>query len=240
VIGANGRDGAAGASGAPGASVRSTSVEAVNGEGGTPNAELIAGFAGGSARGRVAYGKSVLVSGKLVTPSGRPIRDAVIDVVATPSLKGARPVAGRPVVTGPDGSFTYRADGVGGSRSLTFAYRYQREGAVAVQRSVALTVRAGVRLSVKLRGVVASYSGRVLAGSMPRGGKLVIVQGRAKGGSWQTFASRRAGRTGAFKGKYRLKVRRPGKQLQFRVRVIGESGWNYAAVTSKAVTRRVK
>ena len=44
---------------------------------------------------------------------------------------------------------------------------------------------------------------------MPRGGKLVIVQGRAKGGSWQTFASRRAGKSGAFKGRYRLKVRAP-------------------------------
>ena len=119
-------------------------------------------------------------------------------------------------------------------------YRYQRQGAVVAQKTLALKVKASVKLAVKLKGVTATYTGRVLAGAMPRGGKLVIVQGRAKGGSWQTFASRRAGKSGSFKGKYRLKVRRPGKQLQFRVRVLSESGWNFTGVTSKAVTRRVK
>jgi hypothetical protein len=95
-------------------------------------------------------------------------------------------------------------------------------------------------MSVKLRGSVASYRGQVLAGAMPKSGKLVIVQGRAKGGSWQTFASRRAGKGGVFKGRYRLKVRRPGRKLQFRVRVLAESGWNYTGVTSKPVTRTVR
>jgi hypothetical protein len=103
-----------------------------------------------------------------------------------------------------------------------------------------VTVKAGVKLSVSLNGIVATYRGTVLAGAMPKSGKLVVVQGRAKGGSWQTFATRRARKGGAFNGRYRLKVRRPGKQLQFRVRVLAESGWNFAGVTSRPVTRRVR
>jgi hypothetical protein len=211
-----------------------------NGEGASPNAKLTVAFVKAGAKGTVAYGRTLVAVGKLVDPSGRPIRAAIVDVTETPALKGAKAASGAPAVTGDDGSFRYTATSSAGTRSLTFSYRFQRQGAVVAQADLALTVKAGVKLAVKLKGIVASYTGRVLAGAMPKGGKLVIVQGRAKGGSWQTFASRRASKAGAFKGKYRLKVRRPGKKLQFRVRVISESGWNYAAVTSKAVTRTVK
>jgi hypothetical protein len=80
----------------------------------------------------------------------------------------------------------------------------------------------------------------VLSGSTPRGGKLVVLQGRVRGGRWQTFATRRARRGGAFRGAYRLKVRRPGVRLQFRARAVAEAGWPYLEATSRVVTRRVK
>jgi hypothetical protein len=238
ATGLPGRDGANGVA----RSVSATGAvgPAVNGEGASPRARLTAGFARGAARGKVVYGKTIVVSGRLVDESGRPIRNAIIDVAETKALRGARSVSLPPVVTGSDGGFTTTAAGVAGTRSLSLTYRYQREGPVVASATLGVTVKAAVRLAVKLKGIVASYSGRVLAGSMPRGGKLVIVQGRAKGGSWQTFASRRAGKNGTFKGRYRLKIRRPGKKLQFRVRVLAESGWNYGGVTSKAVTRTVR
>jgi hypothetical protein len=108
-------------------------------------------------------------------------------------------------MTAANGTFTYRASSKAGSRSVQFLYRYQRQGVVVAQTTLALTIRPRVELSVKLRGTVATYRGRVRAGAMPKGGKLVIVQGRAKGASWQTFASRHASKKfGSFKGRYRL------------------------------------
>jgi hypothetical protein len=240
INGTNGLSGADGRNGSNGVSSGASSSASVNGEGASPDARLSVAFARGGDKGKVAYGKTIVARGRLVDGSGRPIRNAIVDIAETQALHGAKAASGRPAVTEADGSFSYAATSNAGTRSLTFQYRYQRQGAVVAQQTLALTVKAGVRLAVKLKGVTATYTGRVLAGSMPRGGKLVIVQGRAKGGSWQTFASRRANRAGKFKGKYRLKVRRPGKQLQFRVRVLSESGWNYAAATSKAVTRRVR
>ena len=240
INGTNGASGANGRNGSNGVTTSASSGAAVNGEGASPDAGLTVAFARGGAKGKLAYGKTLVAQGRLVDGSGRPIRNAIIDVAETAALHGAKAASGRPAVTEADGSFSYTATSNAGSRSLTFQYRYQRQGAVVAQQSLGLVVNAGVKLSVRLKGVTATYTGRVLAGAMPRGGKLVIVQGRAKGGSWQTFASRRANRHGKFKGKYRLKVRRPGKQLQFRVRVLSESGWNYGAATSKAVTRRVR
>ena len=240
VIGKPGANGANGTNGSNGVTTTIASLGAVNGENASPRATLTAKFAKGGARGTLAYGKTLVATGRLVDESGRPIRNAIIDVAETPAINGARAASGGPAVTDADGSFSYKATGKAGSRSLTFLYRYQRQGAVVAHSTLALRVKAGVKLSVRLKGITASYNGKVLAGVMPRGGKLVIVQGRAKGASWQTFASRRANKRGTFKGKYRLKVRRPGKKLQFRVRVLSESGWNYGGVTSKAVTRTVR
>ena len=212
----------------------------INGEGASAQARLAASFPKGAAKTTLAFGRSVAITGRLVNERGEPIRNAIVDVAETPALNGARAASGRPAVTGPDGSFTYAATSGAGTRTITFLYRYQREGAVVADATVQLVVRAGVQLKVSLKGIVAKYSGRVRAGSMPRGGKLVLVQGRVKGGRWQTFAARRAGPRGAFKGQYRLKVRRPGRRLQFRARILTEAGWNFGPVTSKAVTRRVR
>lgn len=213
---------------------------AMNGEGASAQAKLTATFAKGAAKSSVGYGSSAVAGGRLVGEHGRPIRNAIIDVAEVQALEGARAASGRPVVTDADGAFSYIAPSTAGTRAITFAYRHQREGVVVAQATVQLTVQARVQLKVTLQGVVARYSGRVLAGAMPRAGKLVVVQGRPRGGRWQTFAARRASRTGAFKGQYRLKVRRPGKRLQFRVRVLTESGWNFTGVTSRAVTRQVR
>jgi hypothetical protein len=208
----------------------------LNGDGASPAAKLTAKLA----RPVLDYGRTTSVTGRLTDEQGRAIRNAIVDVVATPELRGAKAAAAAPVVTNADGEFAAPVAGQGGTRTITFAYRYQREGAIVARADLRLVVRARVRFGVRLRGVVATYTGRVLAGAMPKGGKLVIVQGRAKGGAWQTFASRRAAKNGTFKGRYRLKVRRPGKRLQFRVRVLGESGWNYRGATSAAVTRTVR
>ncbi|MDQ3770459.1 MAG: hypothetical protein M3370_13425 [Actinomycetota bacterium] len=84
------------------------------------------------------------------------------------------------------------------------------------------------------------YSGRVTSGPLPKGGKIVVVQGRVRGGSWQTFATRQARGRGRFSGRYRLRVRRPGTRLQFRVRVPSEGNYPYLTAVGRPVTKTVR
>jgi hypothetical protein len=246
-----GTNGADGRNGLPGGtsvstsststSTRSTTVIANNGSGASAQARLTVGFR--DARGgtlTVGYGKGAVVAGRLVDESGRPIRGATVEVLEVASARGARPVSRPAVVTGEDGRFTYVVSRKASSSTLRFSYAAARGGEPVAQDELELRVSAAVRLSVRLRGTLVSYRGTVLSGPMPAGGKLVIVQGRAKGQPWQTFASRRARRGGTFKGRYRLKVRNPGRKLQFRARVVGESGYPYLAANSRAVTRTVR
>lgn len=215
---------------------------AANGEGASARARLTVSFAGtGSATARtVPFGRGTTVTGRVVDEHDRPIRGAIVDVVSVAAVRGAVAAAEQPAVTGSDGAFSYRLEGRASSRTLRFAYRSVRGGEVVTDASLSLRVRAVVRLSVRLRGAVVRYSGRVLSGSLPRIGKMVVLQGRVRGARWQTFATRRAKRGGSFGGSYRLKVRRPGVRLQFRARAVAESGWPYLEGRSRTVTRRVK
>ncbi|HEV2815148.1 MAG TPA: hypothetical protein VGW10_17975 [Solirubrobacteraceae bacterium] len=219
----------------------SGAASGANGEGASPRARLTVAFAGrpGAVR-TVKFGQGTTVTGRLVDEHDRPIRNAIVDVHATPALRGAAAAPAQPAVTGSDGAFTYRVDGRASSRALRFTYRYLRAGDVVADAALTLRVRAAIRLSVKLRGIAVRYSGRVLSGQVPKAGKLVVLQGRVRGGRWQTFATRRAKGRGTFRGAYRLKVRRPGVRLQFRARAVAESGWPYLEATSRTVTRRVK
>jgi len=223
-------------------SATSTSTVATNGEGASARARLTVAFRGAprTRRFAVPFGRSAVIVGRLVDEAGRPIRGATVEVAETVRVRGARGTAGPSVQTGPDGSFRYTVTRRASNRRLVFAYRHVRGGEVVTQDDLELDVRPGVRLRVSLAGAVVRYRGQVLAGAMPRTGKVVVLQGRVAGGRWQTFATRRARGAGRFRGRYRLNVRRPGQRLQFRARVLAESGWPYLAATSRVVTRRVR
>ena len=107
-------------------------------------------------------------------------------------------------------------------------------------RKLRLLVRAASTLGVTLRGVLVTYKGRVTAQPLPRAGKRIYLQGRAKGGVWQRFATRRTDASGRFAGRYRLRVRRPGVKLQFRVEIPRERGYPYVARTGLPTTRTVR
>ena len=250
--GTNGAAGTPGAPGAPGVSSttssstsvkvsRSTTLVAPNGNGASASARLVVAWR--DARGAaltVGYGKGAVAHGRLVDEAGRPIGGAVIEVAAVTSVRGAVPRPRPSVTTGEDGRFTFAADRRSSSETVRFSYAHERGGKPVAIDELELRVTARVRLSVSLRGVAVSYKGTVAGGPMPRGGKLVIVQGRVKGKAWQTFASRRARAGGRFSGKYRLKLRVPGRKLQFRARVVAESGYPYLGAVSRAVTKTVR
>jgi hypothetical protein len=212
----------------------------VNGEGASPRARLTVSWSRGRRVATIAFGKPATATGRLVDEHGRPIRRAIVDVAEVPSVRGAKAQVRPSVVTGADGAFRYTVRrGVSG-RVLRFGYRYERSGQIVAADQIRLRVKAAVRLVVRLRGAKVRYSGRVLAGRMPKAGKLVVVQGRVRGGRWQTFAVRRARGKGTFSGRYRLKVRRRGQRLQFRARVPGEAGFPFLAGVSRSVTRVVR
>lgn len=251
--GANGTPGAPGADGRNGltsSSVTSTSTSSrtvrstlvnPNGTNASLSARLTVGWR--DARGvmlKVGYGKGAVAEGRLVDEAGRGIGGAAVHVSAVTSMRGAVPSDRAPVVTADDGRFSYVVPRRAPSETIRFAYAPERGGTPVVIDELELRVIAAVKLAVKLRGVAVSYRGTVISGPMPRGGKLVILQGRVKGKAWQTFASRRARTGGRFSGKYRLKLRVPGRKLQFRARVVAESGFPYLAGVSRAVTRTVR
>jgi len=236
--GANGRDGAGPSTTQPSRDPRS--LVAPNGANASLAARITASFRDGRGVLKVPYGRGAVVEGRVLDEAGRPISRAVVAVSAVVSIRGAVASARPGVVTGEDGRFTYALRRRSSSERLRFSYSAERDGPPVAQDELELRVTAGVRLSVRLRGAVVTYRGTVVSGPMPRRGKLVVIQGRVKGGSWQTFATRRARGRGRFRGRYRLKLRVPGRQLQFRARVVAEEGFPYLTGVSRAVTRTVR
>lgn len=187
----------------------------------------------------VGYGRRVVVRGRLVRDDGVGVPGAQIEVEQTPTLSGAQVLRGA-VVTASDGTFAFTAPRGATSRVLTFAYGANPGGATAVSQRLRLRVKASATLRIALKGSVVRYRGRVLSKPLPRSGKLVELQGRAPGSAWTTFARHRTNRRGDFSGRYRLRIRRPGVRLNFRVRVPAERAYPFVAHAGRVVTRIVR
>ena len=206
---------------------------------GEPAVRLTAQFAGNSrATYTASFGQPARIRGRLRDASGSPIANA--RVVMSEKLDSGGHGRQRIVMTRPDGRFAFRAPSREPSRRIEIAYfgRAATRSPVAVQK-LRLRVRAAASLRIVLRGIRVDYSGRVIAGPIPRGGKQVFVQGRAKGGAWQRFAARWSRPSGEFSGTYRLRVRRPGVKLQFRVELPKQTGYPYLPRTGRSITKTV-
>jgi hypothetical protein len=221
---------------------------------GAPPSSLEAGAVGASAGGRPAGTTSKPVnvcgtgsglsarfarndSGSLTVEHGSPFSvagrapaNADIDVFHLRGSKATRLGSAR---TSTSGTFSTRLDARHGSGTI----RICGEG---IATSLTLRVKAKVSLKVRIsNGGLVRYAGRVATGYIPKGGKIVAIQGKA-GPSWQTFALRRTNKSGRFKGRYRLRVVRPGVKLKFRVRVPSEAGYPFVGVVGKGQTKRVR
>src|SRR6202035_3897316 len=86
------------------------------------------------------YGRNRTVLGRLTGAGGAPISGALIDVIATPSFQGSKPVALASPRTSPDGGFSVRVAASASSSTLRFAYRSHLGDSPPVARS-ALTLR---------------------------------------------------------------------------------------------------
>ena len=202
-----------------------------------PAVRLTASFANSRSTYTTSFGRSARVRGRLTDASGHGIAGARIDIVERPATPFRRERRSR-AVTDTDGTFSYVARGNGTSRAIEF--RLGDEGAmVRASLKLRLRVRAASTFTVLLRGDVVHYSGLVLTRPIPKEGKQIFMQGRRAGGAWQRFAVRRTDKAGRFSGRYRLRVRRPGVRLQFRVEIPKQTGYPFVRRFGNVISRVV-
>jgi hypothetical protein len=213
---------------------------APNGIGATTQATLDAGWVGSrKARIASAYGHAHTIAGRLTAPGGAPIAGAALDCTATPAYQGARPATIACPPTGADGRFTIRVPGAASSRTIRLAYRAHVGDALPVAtRTLGLTVRAGVRLRVSPHttsvGHAIHFTGALLGGPIPRGGKQLVLEARSPGGGWIEFDVVRTNRHGRYRDSYTFKF--PGPvDYRFRARSEAEADYPYATGSSNVV-----
>jgi hypothetical protein len=211
-----------------------------NGANASTRATLAAGWAG-SKKARIAgaYGHAHTIVGRLTAPGGAPIVGAAIDCTATPAYQGAKAVAMTCPRTGTDGRFTVRVPGSVSSRTIRIAYRAHVGDALpAAMRTLGLAVRAEVRLRVSPHttsvGRSIHFTGALLGGPIPRGGKQVVLEARSPGGTWIEFDVVRTNRKGRYHDSYRFKFAGP---VDYRFRAVseGEADFPYATGASNVV-----
>jgi len=185
------------------------------------------------------YGRAQTITGQLTAPGGAPIGGAQIDLVALPSYAGARSIAMPSPYTGQDGRFAVNLPGGISSRTLRFAYRsHLGDTLSAATRTLTLSVEAGIALSISPRTASVGHSiffrGRLLGGSIPRGGKQLVLEARSPGGSWMEFNVIRADSRGRYRARYRFRFPGPAR-YQFRVLSEAEAAYPFAPGASNVV-----
>lgn len=211
-----------------------------NGTNASVQATLAARWVGSKkARLAGAYGHAHTIAGRLTAPGGAPIVGAAIDCTAIPAYQGARAVAMACPRTGAGGRFTVRVPRVASSRTIRLAYRAHVGDALPVAtRTLGLIVRAEVRLRVSPHatsvGRSIHFTGALLGGPIPRGGKQVVLEARSPGGTWIEFDVVRTSRKGRFRDFYTFKF--PGPvDYRFRALSEGEADFPYATGASNVV-----
>ena len=189
------------------------------------------------------FGRTHVVRGRLRTADGAPIANAAIDVVSKTTAVNARELGKRVGPrTGNDGSWYLVLPRRVSSRDVTFRYRSHVNDTIAsATASVRLRVRAGLRLAIHPRratqGQAIRFSGRLLGGPMPRGGKQVVLMARASRGAWVRFNVVRTDRRGRFRTRYRFQ--QPGAAVfRFRALSLSEAAYPYLAGGSNVVRVR--
>jgi len=125
------------------------------------------------------------------------------------------------------------------SRDLTVRYRSHVNDTVpAATATVHLRVRAGLRLAIHprraRRGQAIRFSGQLLGGPLPRGGKQIVLMARASHGGWVRFNVIRTTAGGRFQSIYRFQ--QPGAATyRFRALSLAEAAYPYVAGGSNIV-----
>jgi hypothetical protein len=186
-----------------------------------------------------AYGEARTIEGRVTGSDGTAIADAALDVTVTPTSAGARPISLPSPRTDSDGRWSLHLPRGLSSCSLLIGYRSHLGDAQPVAtRALALGVGADVVLHVTPRTVSAgqsiAFSGRLLGGAIPSGGKQVLLEARSPGSGWVEFHVARANAKGRFEYSYRFRY--PGPvAYEFRAVCEHEADYPFLAGVSSVV-----
>ncbi len=183
------------------------------------------------------WGRRQTVVGRLTGPGGTPISGAAVTVTATPRSSGGASVAIGSPRTGPDGRFTVEVPGTLSSRTLCLAYPSTAVGG-ALEATLRLNRRAGLALHVHPHttsvGHTIHFTGSLLGGPVPPGGKALVLEARSPGGRWIEFDVIHTGPRGRFTAGYTFKFEGPAR-YQFRAVSEEEADYPYATGASNLV-----
>jgi hypothetical protein len=238
-----GQSGGGPSSGTTGGGGQPPTRGAVNGSEAAEEAVLSANWKGTRAvHVTSAFGQTHTVQGRLTNPAGHAIAGALIDVSLVPAAAGATPPTLPGAHTDSAGRFTLALPRTVPSGALRLGYRSHLGDTVPVAtRTLALSVRAGVALhispAVSAAGHTIHFSGRLLGGPVPTGGKQLVLEARSPGGHWIEFDVIRSDAHGAFHASYRFRF--PGPvTYSFRVLCGYEADYPYLAGGSNVVEVR--
>jgi hypothetical protein len=177
-----------------------------------------------------------------VTAGGKPVANAVVSVIERES--GSRVWrATRSLTTSRLGGVMVRL-APGPSREVRFAYVSDSESPTFVNsRSLTVNVRPRATLSAtpkRLRtGRRVRFSGRVTGGRIPPAGLALSLQASGLDGRWLTFKTIRTTSAGRFRAAYRFTATTGSVRYRFRIRVLRQGGYPFAAAYSRPVSVRV-
>jgi len=188
----------------------------------------------------IRYGSRATLRGVLRDPEGKPIPNAVVDVLLQTERKNSRLRKVISRTTDADGRFEYKTN-PGPSRLVRFAYgRSAGDSSYVFAHDIRVRTKAGLTLHVNRNQLRNGQSLRfygTIRGNKQR--KVLEVQVRKPGG-WDTIASVRSNSEGRWSWRYRFRRTYESTSYKFRARVRTESGFPYATGHSRSRSVRVR
>ena len=188
----------------------------------------------------VVRGRRASIDGLLTGAAGEPIargRVSVLERVRTATAWRAVAELRSDML----GRFSFRVP-PGPSRSIRFAYA----GTALVKPAsgeLTMLVPAGSSIRVDRpavrNGETVMFTGRLAAGPVPDGGKLIDLQAYYRGG-WRTFATPRTDARGRWSYRYRFGATRGTVRYGFRARIRREAAYPYELGYSRRIRVTVR
>jgi hypothetical protein len=218
----------------------SSQMSAVNGTNASGAARLDAHWGStAKATSTGSYGHSQTIVGRLASADGSPIGNAVIQVQETPEYESAKDRVLTSVHAAVDGTFSLKLPSNTPSSRITLAYSSHvgqaTPDAIATLR---LAVDAKLKMKVTPRtahaGQRIAFTGTLLGAPLPPGGKQLVLEARAPGGTWRQFQVLATRKHGRFKATYRFRLSGP-VTYAFRAVSRKEADFPYATGASNTV-----
>jgi hypothetical protein len=186
-----------------------------------------------------SFGRAGVIDGSLTQANGAAIPGVPVEIASAPVSEPSAPATTALARTDAGGRFSVKVSAVGPSRRECVAYRGPSgAGTPLALHVLALAVRAPVKLAISPRVVNAGrtihFSGRLLGGHVPAGGKQVILEARSAGSGWLEFKVVRSNSLGRFRASYRFRFPGPAT-YEFRALCEAEGDYPFARGASNAV-----